>query len=436
MSITQERINALTTTRARVWEEAKGFLEDLKGAEMSGEQAAQWARYNERIDALAAEHDELIERDRRETEAGQIREAQAQAFGREPDEKREAQDWNARIRSWIQGEEKIVTRDEDNKLVNGLVTNVVGVMRERELLRAGASPDEIRAMTWDTGSSASVVPTILDRRLYEVLEANIAFLRMPTWTITTESGGPMDFGRLATHGAATQVSGQGTTIGGTDPALGKLTLTPAKYAQLVEIANEVITDNGVDLIAVVSRDVGYAVGRRVNQALVASLNSAAVVGSAGTVASGGSLITPTYETLVNLQYSVVDAYRNNNSGWLAADSTAGTIRKLRDGAGGTVGAPIWQPSTQAGISGQRQPDSLLGFPFWTDPNVAAQGSNAKILYFGDWNGYVARFVGNPMIERNDAVGFKEDEATFRGKWRAAGGVQDVTAINVMKMSVS
>ena len=54
----------------------------------------------------------------------------------------------------------------------------------------------------------------------------------------------------------------------------------------------------------------------------------------------------------------------------------------------------------------------------------------------DWRGFFARYVGSPMIERNDSVGFATDETFFRGKWRAAGDYQDLTAVNLLKMSVS
>lgn len=433
----RQRADALLETRAKVAHEMEGFLVDLKGREMSAEEREKFDRYTERIDGLAREVDELIQRERNEHEAGLVREAQSAAFGRDVDEDAERVDMNQRIMRWARGEERMSVRDYDNKLVNGFQTNITAVMRERELLRQGATPDEVRAIVWDTGSSASVVPTILDRRLYEVLEANISALRMPVTRVVTASGEPMDFGKVVTHAVATQVAGQGTTFAGTDPTFGKLTLTPTKYAELIEVNNDVLTDNGVDLTTFLARDLGRAVGRRVNQAIAEAMIGGAVTGSGGTVATGGSLITPDYEDLINLQYSVNDAYRESGSaGWLAKDSTAGTLRKLRDGAGGTEGAPIWQPSTQTGISGQRQPDTLFGHPFWTDPNVAAQGSNAKILFFGDWNGFYARFVGDPIIERNDSVGFKEDDVYFRGKWRAAGGYQDLTAVNLLKMSVS
>ena len=88
---------------------------------------------------------------------------------------------------------------------------ISGVIRERELVRQGASPQEIRALTWDTGSAASAVPTSMARALYETLAAEISMLRAPTMKIVSSSGEAMDFPTVVTHGIATQVSGQGTT---------------------------------------------------------------------------------------------------------------------------------------------------------------------------------------------------------------------------------
>jgi HK97 family phage major capsid protein len=273
--------------------------------------------------------------------------------------------------------------------------------------------------------------------LYEVLEANITALRLPTTRITTNSGESMEFPKVTTHAIATQVAGQGTTIGGSDPVFGKFALLPVKYGALIKLASEVVSDSGVDIVGFVSRDLGRAVSRRVNTAIMAEFIANAFVGSAGTASTGGSLVGPSFGSLVDLEYSILDSYRSSTStSWVTNDSTAGLIRKLRDGAGGTEGAPLWQPSLQGGISGLRTPDRLFGYPVYTDPNIAAAGSNAKILYFGDMSSYYVRTVGSMMIERNDSVGFAEDQSYFRGKWRADAGAADLTAINAMKMSVS
>ena len=147
------------------------------------------------------------------------------------------------------------------------------------------------------------------------------------------------------------------------------------------------------------------------------------------------------EKLIDLQYSVADEYRNSPScAWLMHDSTAGTLAKLRDGAGGTVGAFLWQPSLTNGVAGG-VPDRFLDKPVYTDSNVASQSSNAKTVLFGDMSAYYVREVGNPVIESDASVYFATDEVGFRAKWRVDGDCIDPTtgstvgAINVIKQSV-
>ena len=161
-----------------------------------------------------------------------------------------------------------------------------------------------------------------------------------------------------------------------------------------------------------------------------------ILAGAGTnapVKTGGSLIAPTVEKYIDLQYSINDAYRRN-AAWLMKDSTAGTIRKLRDGAGGTVGAFLWEPSLTAGLQ-NGTPDRFLGSPVYVDTNCAAAGSNAILATYGDFSQYTIRTVGNPMIERDDSVYFATDEAAFRGKWRVGGNHRQVGGLNTLVQNV-
>ena len=130
-----------------------------------------------------------------------------------------------------------------------------------------------------------------------------------------------------------------------------------------------------------------------------------------------------------------DAYRSGgNAAWLMRDATAGVIRKIRDGNGGTLGAAMWQPSQTVGIAGGA-PDTLLGFPVYTDPNVASMASNARIAAFGDFSTYYIRQVGPIQLDRDDSRYFDTDQVGFRGKWRVDGDTIDSTSINVLNQNV-
>jgi len=116
------------------------------------------------------------------------------------------------------------------------------------------------------------------------------------------------------------------------------------------------------------------------------------------------------------------------------DATAGQIRKLRSDAGGTTGPAMWVPSVTQGLVGG-QPDTLLGYPVYTDPNIASMASNSRIMGFGDFNAYYIRQVGGIVLERSDDFAFNVDLVTLRAKVRVDGDLLDTGAIKSMVQNV-
>lgn len=416
----QARVVALNEERARAIEAERSLLKDTEGRERSAEEDAQLERIDADIARIDREVRDFVSREQREREAAELR-AQSESMFGEREVRNAEREVVETFRDWA------TTRD-----ARPLEVNIRAAIKERELLRQGASPEEIRAIAWDTGSSGSLVPTTLARTLYEYMEASVAMFRAPTTKITTAAGENMDFPRVAAHSIATQVKAQGTALAGTDATFEKMTLGAYKYGQITYVANEVLTDSGIDLASFLGRNMGRGLGRDIDADLVVGSGSGAPNGImtaiSGSVLTGGTAITPTVEVLINAQYAVNDEYRNSPSaGWLMNDSTAGTLRKLRDGGGGTVGAFLWEPSLFNGVQNDR-PDRLLGAPVFTDPNVSAAGSANYTVAFGDMSAYYVRQVGNPMIERDDSVKFAEDQAAFRAKWRVDGDLIDTNAL--------
>lgn len=416
---------SLNETRARVWEEGKRLLDDTAGREMSAEERQTWERVNERLNEIDEQVRSFVAREQREREAAEVREINATIFGEAP--KGKLVDANAELRSFLLSGR------------GSYEVDIQPVIRERELLRQGGGAAEFRALYGDTGNSGSLVPTTLARSLYQYLEASIAMFRAPTTKITTASGERIEFPTVTAHTIGTQVIAQGTAIGGTDPGFGKLALDAYKFGSLVSVANELLSDSAVDLGAFLGQNMGRALGRLIDTELVvgSGTNEPNGIMTAGSVrvTTGGSLLTPSYDVLVNAVYSIADEYRmGGNAGWLMADSTAGTIRKLRDGAGGTIGAVLWEPSPTNGLV-NGQPDRLLGFPVFTDPNVQAAGSANRTMAFGDMSAYYVRQVGNPVIESDGSYAFDKDLTTFRAKWRVDGDLIDTAAVTVVRQTV-
>ena len=424
----RSHVIALNEDRARVVEQLRSELDYTAGRERTAEEAQKIARLDARIDEIDAEVREFVARETREREAASLREQTLSVFGEARTANREARQIDA-LRSWLadpRGEFEV---------------DIQRAMKERQMLRAGASPEEIRALAWDATSGSLVVPTTMARSLFDLLEANIAAFRIGATQMNTSTGENMQLPRLQAHGIGTQVSGQGTTIAGTDPTMNRVNLNVFKYGQLVRVSNELVSDAAFDIASWLGGDIGYALGRVVDADLIVGTGTNEPVGmtilaGAGTnapIKTGGSLIAPTVEKFIDLQYSVADTVRARGS-WLMHDSTAGSIRKLRDGAGGTVGAFLWEPSVFNGIQGGA-PDRFRGNPVYTDLNCASAGSNAILATFGDFSEYVLRTVGNPVIESDTSRYFDTDEVGFRGKWRVGGNHRQVGYLNTLVQNV-
>jgi HK97 family phage major capsid protein len=424
------RVEALNAERLNVVEQLRAELDATAGRERSVEEQTKIDRMDARIDEIDAEVREFVAREVREREAGELREQTLSVFGEANVTKRDnnAQD---EFRAWLSGDSSVKEFEVD----------IQRVIRERELLRQGASPEEIRALAWDATSGSLVVPTTMARSLYDILEEGITGFQVGASIMNTSTGENMQLPRLVTHSIGTQVSGQGTTLAGSDPVMGRVDLNVFKYGQLVRVSSELVDDAAFGIESFLGQDLGYALSRVIDTDLVVGTGTGEPTGmtrlaGAGTnapVKTGGSLIAPTVEKFIDTQYSINDAYRRN-AAWLMKDSTAGTIRKLRDGAGGTVGAFLWEPSLTSGLK-DGTPDRFLGSPVYTDTNCAAQGSNAIVATYGDFSQYAIRTVGNPTVERDNSRYFDTDEVGFRGKWRVGGNHRQVSALNTLVQNV-
>lgn len=434
-----ENIQNLVDTKLRVWGEARAFLEttETEKRSMNEEEKAQWQRYNDRIDELDSIITGLVQRDQRSQVEGVTREALERQVGSVEAKRVE----KAEAETLVQWARRARIGDP------GFELPMYQAAKEVEMIKRGASAQDIqeyRVMNWDTGSLASGVQTTTARELYQLMTAPIAMFNLPTTKFFTADGGQWKLPRVNAHAIATQVSGQGTTLAGTDPTFLSMTLDAFKYGELVRISSEALQDTVFDVAGFLGGNIARALGQKIDTDLVTGTGSGQpqgittsvlVGGNAGTIATGGSLITPTYENIVDLVYSVNSNYRaGGNAAFLMRDLTASVVRKIRDGSGGTLGAAMWQPSQTVGIAGA-EPGNLLGYPVYTDPNMASCASNAKVMVFGDWSAYYIRQVGNLVIERDDSRYFDTDEIGFRGKWRVDGDCIDLTALNILKQSV-
>lgn len=281
--------------------------------------------------------------------------------------------------------------------------------------------EEARALSKGTATAGgNTVPTDFVRRLYEHMIETATLLRGGATVLNTTSGETIDMPVTTSHGTAALVAESGT-IPQSDPAFGKRSLGAYKYGVLILVPNELLTDTAVDLTGYLARQAGRAVGNALGAHLVtgtgtsqpAGIMTSATLGKTSGTGVGGA---PTFDDLIDLMYSVIGPYRNSpDAGWLIKDTTAGTLRKLKDSSG----RYLWESSVTAGL-----PDRILSYPVYTDPNVAATGVNNRSVLFGDLSTYYVRLVNGVRWERSDDFKFDTDQVAFRCLLRGDGLLLD------------
>ncbi len=427
-----DQIKELNTQRMRAWEAQKSLL-DTAAAEkraLSQEEADKSARIDADLDSLKSQVDQLRKAADRASELDGLREEFEQVT-RPGDGQGQRRANQSAMDFFRAGSD-----------VREIEVDLRPAARAMNAWRDGARGEEFRAVLGDSGASGGslTIPTQVATDIYQYMTAAVAMRRTRATVITTAGGNPIKFPRVSTHGIATQVATQDTAFSGTDPVLADLTLNAYDYGQLIAVANDLLEDSGSNIISFVAQQIGRALGEVTAATYITGTGSSepngvmTAIGGAGTVATGGSLIDPTFEKLIDLVYSVNGNYRARGAEWLMRDLTTAVIRKIRDGAGGTTGAFIWQPSPTVGLAGG-EPDRLLGYAAHTDPNVASLASNAKVIAFGDFSSYYIRDAGSVRLERSDDYLFNKNQVAFRGLLRTDGDLIDSNAINIMKRSV-
>ena len=225
-------------------------------------------------------------------------------------------------------------------------------------------------------------------------------LVIPTVTATSTSG---------------SVAAAGT-ISESNPTFSSITLGAEKYGALVQVAQELVSDAGFNITSYIAQQLGTSLGLKVNDVLTTKLSAAA-----GSVVRGTATnFAAQYEDLIDLVYGIADGARVLPSlGFMMSKTGIAAARKLKDGSG----AYIWTDSAVPG-----QPATLLGYPVFENPNVAAVGTAAKSVLFGHLPSFKVRVAGGMRVDQSADFAFNTDTVTYRGLMRVDGGLTHASHI--------
>lgn len=155
-------------------------------------------------------------------------------------------------------------------------------------------------------------------------------------------------------------------------------------------------------------------------------------GSVGYVVSGASGAFKTASTSVNSADSLIDlvhalrAQYRPGASWLMNNTTAGTVRKLKD----ADGRHVWVDSL---INGQ--PSMLLGYPVEIEDNMPDVGAGSYSIAFGNFErGYTIVNRAGTVLIRDPFTSKGQTKFNFRRRF--GGGIANFEAIKLMKFATS
>ena len=193
-----------------------------------------------------------------------------------------------------------------------------------------------------------------------------------------------------------QTSESSPSIAVSDLTVGQKLLDAYTYdSGIIKTSVQLLQDSYFDLEAEVSGFFAERLGRKLNADLTTANGSdkpngiITAVTAAGTLTTAADDATISRGDLVDLIHSVDLAYRANGA-FMMNDSTVKAIRKLSFGSADD--RPLWVQSMRDG-----QPDTIEGFRYFVNNDMAAIGGGNKSVLFGDFNKYVIRIVQDMVM---------------------------------------
>jgi HK97 family phage major capsid protein len=295
------------------------------------------------------------------------------------------------------------------------------VRSDSDILRSIAN-GEVRSHTFGAESrtlvpSDSTVPKSFFDTVYSLARQAGPMLNVAQ-VINTASGEQLTIPTLTGYSTAT-IKAAGSAIADSEPTFSNITLGAFKYSFLVPIANELLSDAGFDISALIAEQAGNAIGFGINAGMTTGTGTVEPTGifTAGASAVTGSTAVagaPSYENLVDLVYALDGSARIlPGVGFLMSKTGLAAVRKLKDGAGNY----IWSGNAVLG-----QPDTILGYPVFENPAAPAVAAAAFSIGFGHLPSYKARLAGGIQVAQSADYAFANDVTTFRVTARADGNL--------------
>ena len=291
--------------------------------------------------------------------------------------------------------------------------NCVSFVEPQSLYSPSRQRNTLRPSNVVTSDSASSAQSLVQETIYEgIIDHLMAyggvlpFVKM----FRTGTGGQWKYpGRNATSQMGQIITTQATSL--TELDIGTITEVVFEAytysSRPILISRETIQDSVFDIVNYVEDEARRRIGRIMNAHFTTGTGTnqpLGLVNSAKAGVTAASTTAITYAELVNLIYSIDNAYRSRGergpggfqsmgdgmTGFMISDGAEQAIRRLAD----SEGRPLWIPSVMAGL-----PNTILGYPYIVNDNMDSPAAGTVPVLFGDFGYYGVRMVTEVEIFR-------------------------------------
>ncbi len=293
--------------------------------------------------------------------------------------------------------------------------------------------EEQRVLSKASGpAGANLVPTEFRNQIINILRF-MGPINQLAELMTTDSGEAIQIPSVTSHGVATWTA-ENAAYTASDEVFGQITVNAFKAGRTVIVSEELLADSAFGLDSYLAQELGesigvleetaYAVGDGTGKPLgIANASS----GVAILQAAVGNVSTFSYSALVNFIFGLPYQYRRN-AAWIFADGAVKSLFLMVD----SQNRPLWIVNTAAG-----EPDTFLGYPIYSSPDLAAPAASAKSGIFGDIRrGYIIRRVNGFSLQRQVELYSNNGQVGFRGFERVDGRIQLADAMRVLQHSAT
>lgn len=254
---------------------------------------------------------------------------------------------------------------------------------------------ETRALAVGTDSAGGyTVSKLFDTTVQTSMLAYGGMMQVAT-RIPTATGGQLLIPTSDDTGNAGAILSENTQVSEQDVSFGQTTIDVFTYSsKLIRVSFQLLQDTFFPLETWLAERLGERLGRIMNTHFTTGDGSSKphglVTGSSlGKTGAAGQTSTIVYADLVDLEHSIDPSYRPG-SAFMMHDSMLKVLKKLVDGQS----RPLWQPGLTVG-----EPNSILGYPYYINQDIASPAASAKSLLFGQLNKYYWRDVQGIQVMR-------------------------------------